>query len=243
MNNVGRCSDCESEDREGGQYCEACGKRIEPEGAGESPQFARTDAEDEGSSLSWGEDEPDSMSPEDTGATDSAGEDEGSSDSKGVGDEEPSSPMGEDESEPTESGDADMAGSTDDDEAGSKPMEAEEGFAPELPKTGYLVFPDGMEQPISPSQWLIGRADLTKFLHDPKQTNEISRGHLTVFKDGERFFVEDGKTMVQEKASSNKTWLVRGGDRILVTGTGRNELQDFDEIDVAELVKLQFVLK
>ena len=49
--------------------------------------------------------------------------------------------------------------------------------------------------------------------------------------------------MVQEKASSNKTWLVRGGDRILVTGTGRNELQDFDEIDVAELVKLQFVLK
>jgi len=106
-----------------------------------------------------------------------------------------------------------------------------------------LIFPDGTEQPIPPSQWLIGRADLAKFLSDPDKAPEISRGHLTVFQEGEMFFIEDGKTMVQEKPSANKTWLVRDGSRILVTGTGRNELRDADEIDVAELVKLHFVAK
>jgi len=90
---------------------------------------------------------------------------------------------------------------------------------------------------------LIGRTDLAKFLPDPGKANEISRGHLTVFQEGDKFFVEDGTTMVQRKRSTNKTWLVRGSSRILVTGNGRNELQDADEIDVAELVKLQFVLK
>ena len=90
---------------------------------------------------------------------------------------------------------------------------------------------------------MIGRTDLAKYLPDPKQANEISRGHLTVFQEGDRFFVEDGTTMVQRKASTNKTWLVRGSSRILVTGTGRTELQDEDEIDVAELVTLQFVVR
>src|SRR5207302_3406430 len=68
-------------------------------------------------------------------------------------------------------------------------------------------------------------------------------GPLNVLQEGEKFFIEDGKTMVQRKASTNKTWLIRGNDRILVTGTGRNELQDADEIDIAELVKLQFVVR
>jgi len=49
--------------------------------------------------------------------------------------------------------------------------------------------------------------------------------------------------MVQRRPSTNKTWLVRGSSRILVTGTGRTELRDDDEIDVAELVKLQFVVR
>jgi len=122
---------------------------------------------------------------------------------------------------------------------------AEMGEEPpaQAPKAGFLVFPDETEQPIPPSQWLIGRADVSKFLPDQGKANEISRGHLTVFQEGEKFFIEDGKTMVQRKASTNKTWLIRGSDRILVTGTGRNELQDDDEIDIAELVKLQFVVR
>jgi len=121
--------------------------------------------------------------------------------------------------------------------------ETEEEPPAQAPKAGFLVFPDETEQPIPPSQWLIGRADVSKFLPDSVKANEISRGHLTVFQEGEKFFIEDGKTMVQRKASTNKTWLIRGNDRILVTGTGRNELQDADEIDIAELVKLQFVVR
>jgi len=121
--------------------------------------------------------------------------------------------------------------------------ETEEEPPAQTPKAGYLVFPDDTEQPIPPSQWLIGRADVSKFLPDQGKANEISRGHLTVFQEGEKFFIEDGKTMVQRKASTNKTWLIRGSDRILVNGTGRNELQDDDEIDIAELVKLQFVVR
>src|SRR5439155_1407364 len=98
---------------------------------------------------------------------------------------------------------------------------AEDDLPAEPSKSGYLVFPDQTEQPIPESQWLIGRADLAKFLPDPEMANEISRGHLTVFQEGERFFVEDGTTMVQRRPSTNKTWLVRGSSRILVTGTGR----------------------
>jgi len=246
---VARCSDCESDDREGGHFCEACGRRIEPGSSKGGLLFARLETEDEGSTGRWGEDEPEPMGSEDTGPAASSPEPEG---------EEPA------ESKASEAGDADSTG---EDEGGLGSMEPEdEGAsdtdppaedegesgadsmpedAPEIepPKSGYLVFPDFTEQPIPESQWLIGRADLTKFLRDPKMANEISRGHLTVFQDGEKFFIEDGKTMVQEKASSNKTWVVRGGTRILVTGTGRNELQDADEIDVAELVTIQFVMK
>jgi hypothetical protein len=160
----------------------------------------------------------------------------------------------EDAVDPTPSEEASVSDTSGESDIGADWMESE-GEAPadstetaeeppaEAPKAGYLIFPDSTEQPISASQWLIGRADLAKFLPDPKKANEISRGHLTVFQEGDRFFIEDGTTMVQRKASTNKTWLVRGSSRILVTGTGRNELQDADEIDVAELVKLQFVVK
>ncbi len=123
------------------------------------------------------------------------------------------------------------------------PTETEEAPEAPPPKAGYLVFPDKTEKEIPPSQWLIGRADLAKFVPETERANEISRGHLTVFQEGEKFFIEDGKTMVQDKPSTNRTWLIRGSSRHLVTGKGRSELQDADEIDIAELVKLQFVAK
>src|SRR5207245_10313844 len=150
-------------------------------------------------------------------------------------------PPAADGTEPEGEGSPDLADV--EDEGPAEATEPEEELPAEPPKAGYLVFPDNTEQPIPPSQWLIGRTDLAKFLPNPKQANEISRGHLTVFQEGDRFFVEDGTTMVQRKPSTNKTWLVRGASRILVTGTGRTELQNDDEIDVAELVTLQFVVR
>ena len=213
------CSDCGSENREGARFCNACGALIQAETAevqapvDPSPLEA---PEDQGLGLSLNTDEP---------ALDST---------PGENAEVPDAPS------EIESG-SDWV--EDDGEGSADSTDTEEALSPEPPKAGYLVFPDDTEQPIPPSQWLIGRADLAKYLGDPEKANEISRGHLTVFQEGERFFVEDGTTMVQRKASANKTWLVRGSTRILVTGAGRNELQDEDEIDVAELVKLQFVVK
>ena len=244
-----RCSACLDEDREGDQYCESCGVRLEPEGAEAPPQFARMDTEDEGSpdssetvdeglteAMGEAERPPDSMETVDEGLTEAMGEAEGSSGSIDTGEEGSAHSMGAEE--------AGLADLTEPEDEGPTDWMDTEGERPAPPpKAGYLVFPDSTEQPIPPSQWLIGRADLAKFLSDPGKAHEISRGHITVFQEGDKFFIEDGKTMVQAKPSANKTWLVRGGSKILVTGTGRNELQDADEIDVAELVKLQFVAK
>jgi len=225
--NVTKCSACGSENRQDARFCDACGAKIEPEAETSELKLAPMPAEDEGSIAPTNEDESlvDSMFGPDAGGLQPTDEPEPSADAM-----EP-----EGESSP------DLADV--EDEGPAEATEPEEELPAPLPKAGYLVFPDNTEQPIPPSQWLIGRTDLAKYLPDPKQANEISRGHLTVFQEGDRFFVEDGTTMVQRKASTNKTWLVRGSSRILVTGTGRTELQHDDEIDVAELVTLQFVVR
>jgi len=224
---VAKCWDCGSENREGAQFCDACGARIELESRESGPQIAPIPSEDEAAPSAVKEDEEalDSTPSAEPGGSDPS--------------EEPA--FGSDSMEPEDQGppeSADMEG-----EGMADATDTEEEPPAEEPKSGYLIFPDSTEQPIPPSQWLIGRADLEKFLGDPAKANEISRGHLTVFQEGEKFFIEDGTTMVQRKASVNKTWLLRGTSRILITGTGRNELQDADEIDVAELVKLQFVMR
>ena len=225
--NVTKCSACDSENREGARFCNACGAKIEPEAETSELQIAVMPAEDEGSVAPTNEDlgAGDSMFGPDAGEPEPAGEAQAPADSMETADE----------------GSPDLADI--EDEGPAEATEPEEELPAEPPRAGYLVFPDNTEQPIPPSQWLIGRTDLAKFLPDPKKANEISRGHLTVFQEGDRFFVEDGTTMVQRKPSTNKTWLVRGSSRILVTGTGRTELQDEDEIDVAELVTLQFVVR
>ena len=226
--NVTKCSACDSENREGARFCNACGAKIEPEAETSELRLAAMPAEDEGLAPPTNED---------PGAGDSMfGPD--------AGEPEPTAELetpAADVTEPEGEGSPDLADV--EDEGPAEATEPEEELPAEPPRAGYLVFPDNTEQPIPPSQWLIGRTDLAKFLPDPKKANEISRGHLTIFQEGDRFFVEDGTTMVQRKPSTNKTWLVRGSSRILVTGTGRTELQDEDEIDVAELVTLQFVVR
>ncbi len=248
-----RCSTCEDEDRERGRYCESCGERIEPEKvealpvfsqiyAGEEASAGSTDNEDSGQVVLTVEEEG-TAEPAPTGGegqVEATGEAESSADVTDTDE----APQDDPEAQaPADVTDADEAQSdSSEGEASADAMETEDA-ATAPSRTGYLVFPDGTEQPIPPSQWAIGRADLSKYLSDPEKSPEISRGHFTVFQEGEQFFVEDGKTMVQEKPSANKTWIIRNGAKILVTGTGRNELQEGDEIDIAELVKLQFVAK
>jgi len=223
---VTKCSACDSENREGARFCDACGAKIEPEVEKAELTIASMPAEDQGPVASTNEVEGpvDSMFSADSDVPESGGEPEFGADLIETEDESPVEPEDIEDEAPVEATDT-------------------EELPVEPPKAGYLVFPDNTEQPIPPSQWLIGRTDLAKYLPDPKKANEISRGHLTVFQEGDRFFIEDGTTMVQRKPSTNKTWLVRGSSRVMVTGTGRTELQDEDEIDVAELVTLQFVVR
>jgi pSer/pThr/pTyr-binding forkhead associated (FHA) protein len=59
----------------------------------------------------------------------------------------------------------------------------------------------------------------------------------------EKYYVQDGKTMVQDKPSTNKTFLVSGGQKEEITDKGRRELKDGDEINIADTVTLPFTIQ
>lgn len=109
-------------------------------------------------------------------------------------------------------------------------------------KKGFLLMPDGTQIEITPTQRLIGRIDLSKYISED-DINQISRGHFTVLKEGDKYYVQDGKTIVQEKPSKNKTWLISGGQKEEITEKGMRELKDGDEINIADMLTLLFTLK
>jgi pSer/pThr/pTyr-binding forkhead associated (FHA) protein len=103
--------------------------------------------------------------------------------------------------------------------------------------------PDGSQIEITPSERRIGRSDFFKYLSQ-EEMKYISREHVTVFKEGEKYFVQDGKTTVQEKPSKNKTWLISGEQqKEEITEKGRRELKDGDQISIADAVILSFTLR
>ena len=92
--------------------------------------------------------------------------------------------------------------------------------------TGKLVFPDKTVFTIDDSQRLVGLADLRK--HTKQEPNLISRYHFTIYKKNEKYFIKDGVTNVQNKASKNNTSVngeeltddeheLENGDKILVS--------------------------
>jgi len=92
--------------------------------------------------------------------------------------------------------------------------------------TGKLVFPDKTIFTIDDSQRLVGLADLRK--HTKQEPNLISRSHFTIYKKNEKYFIKDGVTNVQNKASKNNTSVngeeltddeheLENGDKILVS--------------------------
>ena len=91
---------------------------------------------------------------------------------------------------------------------------------------GKLVFPDKTVFTIDDSQRLVGLADLRK--HTKQEPNLISRSHFTIYKKNEKYFIKDGVTNVQNKASKNNTSVngeeltddeheLENGDKILVS--------------------------
>ena len=98
--------------------------------------------------------------------------------------------------------------------------------------TGKLVFPDKTVFAIDDSQRLVGLADLRK--HTKQEPNLISRSHFTIYKKNEKYFIKDGVTNVQNKASENNTSV---NDEKLTED--ERELQNGDVILVSD-VKIVF---
>ena len=97
--------------------------------------------------------------------------------------------------------------------------------------TGKLVFPDKTVFTIDDSQRLVGLADLRK--HTKQEPNLISRSHFTIYKKNEKYFIKDGVTNVQNKASKNNT-SVNGKE---LTGD-EHELENGDKILVSDVEML-----
>ena len=97
--------------------------------------------------------------------------------------------------------------------------------------TGKLVFPDKTVFVIDDSQRLVGLADLRK--HTKQEHNLISRSHFTIYKKNEKYFIKDGVTNVQNKASENNT-SVNGEE---LTGD-EHELENGDKILVSDVEML-----
>ncbi len=91
---------------------------------------------------------------------------------------------------------------------------------------GRLILSDNHILPIDNSQRLVGRADLKKYTK--KDQNLISRSHFTVYGKDLKYFIKDGITNVQNKASESSTMVneeklsrneceLKNGDKILVS--------------------------
>ena len=102
--------------------------------------------------------------------------------------------------------------------------------------TGNLVLPDGSKIEIDKSQRLVGRVDLAQFSDDDSEN--ISRGHFTVFEDNGTYYIQDGSTNVQEKPSKNHTFKNEED----ITDKGRVQLSDDDIIKVST-VEINFKLE
>jgi len=111
--------------------------------------------------------------------------------------------------------------------------------APAPPTGGpRLELPDNSIIQIDDAAKVLGRSEMLNYLGtlqgiDPMN---VSRQHFTVFQENDRYFIEDGDTVVQDKPSTNHTYL-NGED---ITGKGKKELNDGAIIDLANIVKLTF---
>lgn len=105
---------------------------------------------------------------------------------------------------------------------------------------GVLVLPDNSNIQVETAPKTIGRMELINYLKTLQGVDPmtISRQHFTISQENNTYYVEDGNTVVQDKASSNRTFL-NGVD---ITDKGQQELKNNDVIDLANTVKLTFRL-
>jgi len=93
-----------------------------------------------------------------------------------------------------------------------------------------LVLPDGGEITIDAPIKAIGRTDFDETL-SPEDLNYISRQHLVISTENDKYFIED--------INSTNGTRANGTD---IRGKSRQELKDGDRIKIADVVELTFVV-
>ena len=79
----------------------------------------------------------------------------------------------------------------------------------------------------------VGRSDVSALLKEQnKDPLQVSRKQFTIFKESDSYYIEDGKTSVQDNPSGNHT-TVNGED---ITGKGKVELNDGDIIGISTVL-------
>ena len=83
----------------------------------------------------------------------------------------------------------------------------------------------------------VGRSDVSALLKGQnKDPLQVSRKQFTIFKEFDSYYIDDGKTSVQDNPSGNHT-TVNGKD---ITGKGKVELNDGDIIGLATVLDVTF---
>jgi hypothetical protein len=116
--------------------------------------------------------------------------------------------------------------------------------SPESGNRGFLRAANGeMVVEITEQPQVIGRMELAKYLK-PEDVDSISRQHITLFREGNKFYVEDRKNQIQDKPSTNGTAVISEGRKeVTITGKERLQLNEGDKIKLANTITLSFVLR
>ena len=120
------------------------------------------------------------------------------------------------------------------DETGTDESDVSE--SPEI-QGGAIWISDGQPIYFEDDPKVVGRSDVSDYLKSAgKDPLQVSRKQFTIFKESDSYYIEDGKTSVQDKASGNHT-TVNGKD---ITGQGKCELNDGDTIGLATVLDVTF---
>ena len=102
---------------------------------------------------------------------------------------------------------------------------------------GYIEIPGSNPIYFDDNPKTVGREDLSDLLKSQgKDPLQVSRKQFTMFKESDSYYIEDGVTSVQDKPSGNHT-TVNGKD---ITGQGKQELNDGDQIGIATVLDATF---
>jgi len=111
-------------------------------------------------------------------------------------------------------------------------------LTPEPQSGPVLELPNNTTIQIDAQATVLGRNELLSYLSSLQGVDPmtVSRQHFTILQENGKYYVEDGDTIVQDKPSTNHTYL-NGED---ITGKGKREIINGTVIDLANTVKLTF---